>query len=142
MKWQRTGNQTWRNLALVDHDAAFLFLFTGSHAWNTKYHLEIEYKFYATVCRSQRSNGGTAIAMKKDIPHKRLIIRTILLSSSAGGLPGKKKNNIKKEVARKKSMLIKPHVLEWKRKSILQSIWWLQIDNWPNNCQPINSSRN
>ena len=37
-----------------------------------------EYKFYATTPPSQRSKGGTAVAIKKKITQKRLNIRTTI----------------------------------------------------------------
>ena len=51
---------------------------------NTKYNL---------VSPGQRSKGETEIKIRKEMPHKRLIIIT---SGSAGGLPGHemKKNNV------------------------------------------------
>ena len=44
----------------------------------TKYNLGREYEFYIIVSSDQRRKGGTAIPFRKEIPHKRLIIRTIL----------------------------------------------------------------
>ena len=43
-----------------------------------KYNLEREYKFYATTPLGQRSKGGTTVAIKKKITHKRLNIRTTI----------------------------------------------------------------
>ena len=45
---------------------------------NVKYNLGKEYNFYATISPGQRSKGVTAVAIKKEIAHKRLIIRTTL----------------------------------------------------------------
>ena len=45
---------------------------------NVKYNLGREYNFYATVLPGQRSKGGTAVAIRIEIPHKRLNIRTTL----------------------------------------------------------------
>ena len=45
---------------------------------NVKYNLGREYEFYAIIPLGQRSKGGTAIAIKKERAHKRLIIRTAL----------------------------------------------------------------
>ena len=43
---------------------------------NDKYNLGREYKFYATPSPRQRSKKGTAVAIKKEITHRRLNIRT------------------------------------------------------------------
>ena len=45
---------------------------------NVKYNLGGEYKFYATIPLGQRSKGRTAVAIKKEVAHKRLNIRTTL----------------------------------------------------------------
>ena len=45
---------------------------------NDKYSLGRENKFYATTPLGQRSKGGTAVAIKKDITHKRLNIITTI----------------------------------------------------------------
>ena len=37
-----------------------------------------EYKFYAIIPPGQRSEGGTALAIKKEIVHKKINIRTAL----------------------------------------------------------------
>ena len=39
---------------------------------NVKYNLGREYKFYATIPLGQRSKRGTAVAIIKEIAHKRL----------------------------------------------------------------------
>ena len=43
---------------------------------NDKYNLGKEYKFYVTTPWGRRSKGGTAVAIKKDITHERLNIKT------------------------------------------------------------------
>ena len=45
---------------------------------NYKYNLGREYEFFATTSPGWRSKGGTAGAIKKDITHKRLNIRTTI----------------------------------------------------------------
>ena len=45
---------------------------------NVKYNLGREYKFYTTIYLGERSKGGTAVAIKNKIAHKRLNIRTVL----------------------------------------------------------------
>ena len=45
---------------------------------NMKYNPEREQKFYSTIPLGQRSKGRTAVAIKKEITHKRLNIRTTL----------------------------------------------------------------
>ena len=45
---------------------------------NTNYTIERRYKLYASIPLGQRSKGGVAIAIKKEISHKRLNIRTTL----------------------------------------------------------------
>ena len=42
---------------------------------NVKYNLGSEYEFYATIPLGHRSKGGTTVAIKKEIAHKRLNIR-------------------------------------------------------------------
>ena len=51
---------------------------TGSNSGECKYNLGREYKFYATIPPGQRSKGGTAVAIIKEIAHKRLNIKTTL----------------------------------------------------------------
>ena len=45
---------------------------------NVKYNLGREYDFYATSTLGQRSKGGTAVAIKKEMTHTRRIIKTTL----------------------------------------------------------------
>ena len=45
---------------------------------NVKYNLGRKYEFYATIPPGQRSKGGAAVAIKKEIAHKRPNIRTTL----------------------------------------------------------------
>ena len=45
---------------------------------NNNYNLGREYEFYAAVPLGLRSKGGTAIAVRKDIHHNRLNLRTTL----------------------------------------------------------------
>ena len=45
---------------------------------NVKYNPRREYELYAIIPLGQRSKGGTAIAIKQEIAHKILKIRTIL----------------------------------------------------------------
>ena len=52
---------------------------------NVKYNLGREYNFYATFPPAQRSKEGTAVAIRKEITHKILNIRTII---HTGGLHG------------------------------------------------------
>ena len=53
---------------------------------NDKYRPRREYKFYATIPSGQRSKGGTAVDINKEITHKRVNIRTTI----SEGLPGRK----------------------------------------------------
>ena len=43
---------------------------------NVKYNLGRKYDFYATITPGQRSKGGTAVKIRKEIAHKRPNIRT------------------------------------------------------------------
>ena len=45
---------------------------------NNNYNLGREYEFHAAVPLGRRSKGGTAIAVRKDINHNRLNLRTTL----------------------------------------------------------------
>ena len=45
---------------------------------NVKYNLGRKYNFYTTISPGQRSKGGIAVSIRKDIAHKRLNIRTAL----------------------------------------------------------------
>ena len=45
---------------------------------NVKYNLGREYKFYSKIPLDQRSKGGAVVAIKKEIAHKKLNIRTTL----------------------------------------------------------------
>ena len=45
---------------------------------NVKYNLGRVYKFYEKIPPDQKSKGGTAVAIKKEIAQKRLNIRATL----------------------------------------------------------------
>ena len=45
---------------------------------NPNYIIDRKYDLYATILPGQRNKGGAAIAVRKDIPHSRLNIRTTI----------------------------------------------------------------
>ena len=63
---------------------------------NPKYNINRKYDLYATILPEQRSKGGEAKAVRKDISHRRLDIRTTIQASHSSGNPtyGEKQENI------------------------------------------------
>ena len=45
---------------------------------NPKYNIDRKYDLYAKILPGQRSKDGAAIAVRKDIPHRRQNIRTTI----------------------------------------------------------------
>ena len=78
MEVQRAQSRTRRGLALDDKKQPTSICLYEGPARKHKYNIGREYKFYVTIQSGQRSKVGTAITIRKELPHKRLTLKTTI----------------------------------------------------------------
>ena len=70
MELQKAQSRTQRGPALDEQNKSACICFQEVLLENTEYNIERDYEFYETIPPVQKSKRGTAIAVRKELPHK------------------------------------------------------------------------